>query len=689
MSDPRQSLKTQIESDFVNSKIEFKGGFNPTWVNNITRLNANNLNNNMYGSIKTSILETVKSGSSIAENPVKRVIDNLPGILVNNTSNLPFANSAIYNDFTNNEANGSYQNIFGVGNKSVTDSAVGQVIIGKYANSQKQVTVPGSGTFIAKNASLIIGTGSERQTDTGLMVFGDTLVNGKTPMENYDSITAINNNDIANKNYVFQGLYQLDNKFEDKFAEKQDVLRDATITTTESEQNIKTLNNMSLLGPGDLALTALTDIDSELSSTSTNPIQNKAVTEAINNIKAPVYDNTITATSPNAVKSSALYSAFYNTWEQLGIWQVTEFPTTGATSKNIFFNPGTLNEISFRKGSGLLNIQTAPPQDPSHCTTKSYVDSVDSTLRGNIERNKSSIDTLNSSLSNLNSAYISDWYGFNFGQPTDSSGAATWGDGFYCFNSSNGYTILKPSGAVALAIGRDPRISYDKPEGNTTAGDSATGAKHVFQHNGKAFLGGVVHLQGEYPTTQYSVEIAPLNWSSHRDTGLTVHSGAHFAQSISLDSTTKPIKFALFNPDTLRGSTSVLWLNRSNKDMFNLTEEGSVKCVVLTQTSDKRLKRDISTMDNRYAEFFDKLNPVKFRYAKSFVDNDNFETGLIAQEVQEALHSVGLSDADFNGLDTSNKDQLSLSYTSFIALLIKEVQTLKKQVKELLTKEEQ
>lgn len=46
--------------------------------------------------------------------------------------------------------------------------------------------------------------------------------------------------------------------------------------------NIKTVNGYSLIGGGNLELGGQITIDSTLSSTSTNPVQNKVVTEAVN-----------------------------------------------------------------------------------------------------------------------------------------------------------------------------------------------------------------------------------------------------------------------------------------------------------------------------------------------------------------------------------------------------------------------
>lgn len=61
----------------------------------------------------------------------------------------------------------------------------------------------------------------------------------------------------------------------------------------ESGQNIKTINGKSILGEGDLQVTAKVIVDSELSIESDNPISNKAITAEINEIKKSIRWNNI------------------------------------------------------------------------------------------------------------------------------------------------------------------------------------------------------------------------------------------------------------------------------------------------------------------------------------------------------------------------------------------------------------
>lgn len=103
-------------------------------------------------------------------------------------------------------------------------------------------------------------------------------------------------------------------------------------------------------------------------------------------------------------------------------------------------------------------------------------------------------------------------------------------------------------------------------------------------------------------------------------------------------------------------------------------------------TSDRNLKHDIAPMDDKYADLFDGLRPVKFKYNNG--TSDRYHTGFIAQNVCEATESAGLTTDDFaayvefaNANDNGN--ECGLRYSEFIALCVNEIQKLKKRVAEL------
>lgn len=102
-------------------------------------------------------------------------------------------------------------------------------------------------------------------------------------------------------------------------------------------------------------------------------------------------------------------------------------------------------------------------------------------------------------------------------------------------------------------------------------------------------------------------------------------------------------------------------------------------------SSDKAGKFDIDYDMSRYSPLFDALRPCSFR--RTGGDSFRAHTGLIAQDVAEARNAAGLPGTEFAAFCSWDMEGGSwgcgLRYEEFIALLIYEVQALKKQVKDL------
>lgn len=101
-------------------------------------------------------------------------------------------------------------------------------------------------------------------------------------------------------------------------------------------------------------------------------------------------------------------------------------------------------------------------------------------------------------------------------------------------------------------------------------------------------------------------------------------------------------------------------------------------------TSDAGKKHDITDMDDRYSAFFDAVRPVAYRYNDG--TSGRYHTGFIANEVEEALASAGISTKEFAGFvraemmgeDGETETVNCLRYEEFIAVLWREVQRIKK-----------
>lgn len=102
-------------------------------------------------------------------------------------------------------------------------------------------------------------------------------------------------------------------------------------------------------------------------------------------------------------------------------------------------------------------------------------------------------------------------------------------------------------------------------------------------------------------------------------------------------------------------------------------------------TSDRNKKEDIRNLGDAYNDLFDRLEPVSFKFKGG--RSGRMHTGLIAQDVRQAIQDAGLSTQDFAAYveyqDEDANDSCGLRYGEFIGLLIDQVQRLKKRVDEL------
>lgn len=101
--------------------------------------------------------------------------------------------------------------------------------------------------------------------------------------------------------------------------------------------------------------------------------------------------------------------------------------------------------------------------------------------------------------------------------------------------------------------------------------------------------------------------------------------------------------------------------------------------------SDQNLKNTISSIPLSYSALFDSLRPVTFKFNNG--TSNRVHTGFIAQEVDEAISTAGLTRQDFAGLCILNEgtenERWGLRYGEFVALNTYEIQKLKARVAEL------
>ena len=97
-----------------------------------------------------------------------------------------------------------------------------------------------------------------------------------------------------------------------------------------------------------------------------------------------------------------------------------------------------------------------------------------------------------------------------------------------------------------------------------------------------------------------------------------------------------------------------------------------------TAYSDKKLKKNIKRLDEKYNKFFDDLKPVDFNFKKK--SDDKKHIGFIAQDIQKAQKDNDLEDLS---LVYKDDDYLCLDKREIIALNTWQIQLLKKEIQEL------
>ena len=103
----------------------------------------------------------------------------------------------------------------------------------------------------------------------------------------------------------------------------------------------------------------------------------------------------------------------------------------------------------------------------------------------------------------------------------------------------------------------------------------------------------------------------------------------------------------------------------------NTTVSGTIYSNSFNSTSDYRLKTNIKTLNSSYT--IDNLNPVEYEI------DDRHDMGFIAHELQQHYSFLVNGEKDGQKLQTVN-------YNGLIALLVKEVQNLKKDINNLKNK---
>lgn len=181
---------------------------------------------------------------------------------------------------------------------------------------------------------------------------------------------------------------------------------------------------------------------------------------------------------------------------------------------------------------------------------------------------------------------------------------------------------------------------------------------------------------------------------------LGTDSHSNIQNSISLSSTaasststTEPLWPALYGyPRLIIGINSVgsnnppsapyLTLDSSSGKLQGTWYKGTEEITA----SSRNQKYDIEELDNRYSTLLDNLKPVRFKYNDGV--SNRYHTGLILDEMKDAMDTAQIDSSEFAAYCIQDKEtgDGGIRYDELIALLIKEVQSLKTQVNVLTEK---
>ena len=127
------------------------------------------------------------------------------------------------------------------------------------------------------------------------------------------------------------------------------------------------------------------------------------------------------------------------------------------------------------------------------------------------------------------------------------------------------------------------------------------------------------------------------------------------------------------NVNSAQGGTMALYNSTPTNTILCSGDSGNVRCVSLTQTSSRKVKKNIKDMTSEEAHKLLELEPVSFDYKEEAQGTDR--RGFIAEDVAKVLPNVVTP-------ETENAPA-SLDYIQLVPYLVKMVQEQQKDIEEL------
>ena len=215
LTDLQNNINKSLEAQNVFGTVT--PNFQPLWINDITRLNAQNFNSKMYVSIKEYIQKLAAETYQVAMTQLSDVIQLNAGWKPTLDIEAVNFTSEIHNDYNNNTAEGSFQSVFGINNQTNPDVA-GQFIVGQFANTDDQIIF-----------AVGLGTAELRKNGLSVSLDGTTTTSRLNLTEEVDgSIESI----AATVKYVNAKFYEEQLRAQDVEAHKQPIFSDVTHDST-------------------------------------------------------------------------------------------------------------------------------------------------------------------------------------------------------------------------------------------------------------------------------------------------------------------------------------------------------------------------------------------------------------------------------------------------------------------------
>jgi len=231
-------------------------------------------------------------------------------------------------------------------------------------------------------------------------------------------------------------------------------------------------------------------------------------------------------------------------------------------------------------------------------------------------------------------------------------------------DGSNSYVEDAGTGILVL---KGSQVNINSSGDESMAAFVTDGAATLYYDNSAklATASGGISVTGEVAATS-------LDISGDVDVDGTLETDAFSIAGTTVTSTAAELNLVDgITAGTIAASKAVIV--DSNKDITgfrNVTSTGTITAATdVTVSSDVRLKSNIETIDSA-------LNKVKAMRGVYFDKNDKRSVGVIAQEMQEVMPEVVVTD------DTEDK-HLSVAYGNLVGVLIEAVKELSEEVSEL------